>query len=236
MKRLISAIKFDMTFQFRHGFYYVYLIISALYVVLLRSLPDEIKQPVATIIILSDPSVLGFFFIGGIIMLEKIQNTLEGVFITPLRVWEYLLAKTLSLTALGLASSFAVVVFSFGISFNPLPLFAGVFLSSVFFTLIGIMVAARVKTVNQYIIIGSLYVTVLFLPIFGYVGIFKTPLYYIMPAQPPLMLIDGAFKGVDVLQWVYTIPMLLLSIAVAFALAYRWFCKYVILRVGGNGE
>jgi len=100
--RLTAALTYDIRLQFRHYFYYAYLIVSIIYVIILRAVPLDFRQTAAVLVIFTDPSTLGFFFLGGIILLERGQKTLEGLFVTPLRVFEYMLSKILSLTLLAL--------------------------------------------------------------------------------------------------------------------------------------
>ena len=157
--KTLSTVKYDVMFQFRYGFYYAYLFVTVLYILLLRSLPEETRRILATILVFSDTSILGFFFIGGMVLLEKGQKTLESLFVTPLRIWDYLISKIISLTLLALLTSFAIMIFSFGASFNPIPLLIGVTFSSAFFTLLGLLASSRIKTLNGYLLISPLYVT-----------------------------------------------------------------------------
>lgn len=45
MRRVLSAVKYDMRFQFRHGFYHVYLLFTVLYAILLRLVPADARLP-----------------------------------------------------------------------------------------------------------------------------------------------------------------------------------------------
>lgn len=67
--RLASAIKYDLCLQFRHGFYYAYLIVCIAYIVIVRVLPPDIRRYALVVTLLTDPSILGFTFLGGIIFL-----------------------------------------------------------------------------------------------------------------------------------------------------------------------
>ena len=121
--RAAAALKYDILFQLRHGFHYAYLFISAVYILILRTLPAEAKSLLLPVIVLTDPTVLGLFFIGGIVLLEKGQRTLESLFVTPLRILEYIGAKTVSLTVMALAVSFIISFLAAGFSFNPVLLY-----------------------------------------------------------------------------------------------------------------
>jgi len=129
--RALAAIKADILFQYRHGFYTVYFLITVFYILLLRLLPTEPRTFLAPVLLFSDPAVLGFFFVGGLVLFERKQNLLEGFLVTPLRPGEYLLAKALSLSLISLATSLAIAWLGVGVPFNPLLLLAGVSLTSI---------------------------------------------------------------------------------------------------------
>jgi len=108
--RFLQALKQDIRYQFRNGFYYVYLFVSIIYIAILFKLPNEIQGIVTAMVIFSDPAMLGFFFIGAIILLEKEENIFEALFITPLRVKEFIGARIFSLTAISLLTSFLIAI------------------------------------------------------------------------------------------------------------------------------
>ncbi len=234
--RLWSAVKYDIRFQIRHGFYYAYALVSLLYILLLRLMPAGIKEYTATFIIFSDPSALGFFFIGGIILMEKSQNIFESLFVTPFRAWEYLVSKLISLTLLAVVSSTLIVALSIGFKINFIAFISGVVLSSVFFTLLGFTLAFLAKSINQYLILSVVYVPVFMLPLLEFFDIYKNPIFSILPAKPSLVLIKGAFSALTGIDYFYSISVLILWICIAYIWAESWFRKYVILRIGGGGK
>lgn len=236
VSRTLSALKYDLKFQFRHGFYHVYLIITVLYILLLRFLPTGIKDTAAVLILFTDPSVLGFFFVGGILLFERGQNIHASLFTTPVHLREYLWAKALSLALLALLSSFTIIVFTYRLNINPLPLFFGILLSSVFFTLIGLTLAARAKSLNRYIFTSPLYIIVFTLPILELLGLARSPLFYLLPTRGSLLLIGGALTAPTPAEWLYSIAALIIWIALAYLWAYRWFYRYVILQIGGGSK
>ena len=106
--KLLPVLKYDFLFQAKQGIYYLYGGITAIYLILLHFLSGDIKEGVGIIMIISDPVLLGFFFIGGIILLEKDNNILQALFVTPLKINIYILSKVLSLYCVTLISSLAI--------------------------------------------------------------------------------------------------------------------------------
>ncbi|MEW6424423.1 MAG: hypothetical protein AB1523_06700 [Bacillota bacterium] len=234
--RTLSAIKYEIKFQMRHGFYYACLLLTVIYVVGLRMIPENLRAVVSSLVIFTDPSVLGFFFIGGIVLLEKGQNTLESLFVTPLKVSEYIWAKVASLSMLSLSSSLAIAFFSLGGRFNLFWLILGVGLSSVLFSLVGFALAARAESLNQYFFFYSFPTAIFILLLLKYLGLPDIGLFYLLPTKPALLLIESAMKGVTLFDVVYAVATLCAWIVIAYKWAYRWFYMYTVLGIeGGRG-
>lgn len=232
MKRLAVAVKGDVLLQIKYGFYAIYAIITTVYIIILRQLPYQSLHKAIPFIVFSDPSFLGFFFIGGLILLEKGENTLEFLVVTPLRIKEYLLSKMISLTLLAALTSYVISIFSYGLNFNKLLFTTGIILTSFFFILIGFIAVARFQTVNGYLLTAIGYITVMSIPLLGYFGLYKNWLFYLLPTQASLILIDGAFAPKKLWEVLYAYSYLGICIILAYRLAYRLFNKYIILREG----
>ncbi len=224
---------FDIRFQFRHGFYYAYLFVSAVYILFLWFIPQELKQPVAVLMVFSDPGVMGFFFVGGILLLERGQGILNNLFITPLKPREFFLSKCLSLAVLALSTSLAILLFTFGFAFNPLPLALGVVLTSFIATLTGLGLAAKASSLNGYLITSPLFLVPFTLPLVDYVGVISSPLFYLLPGKASLILIDAAFGGRSGGELGLALFSLTLWTGAAYAWASRAFYRHLILKPGG---
>lgn len=232
--RTLSAIIYDIKFQIRHGFYYAYALVSVLYIVLLKIVPADSREYLSILILLTDPTVLGFFFIGGIVLLEKDQNIFASLFVTPMKVGEYVTAKLVSLTMLSLLSSAAIAFFSTPGSFDPLLLLISVAPSSVFFTLAGLALAVRVKSINGYIIASPFFLTPFILPLFGFMKLFNSPIYYLLPGYSSVQLLAGAYNGISFPNALYSIALIAVWDVLAYIWACRWFRKYIIAGIGGG--
>jgi len=232
--RLLASLRYDITFQFRHGFYYAYIFISVLYILILRNLPEGVRPTVTSLVIFSDTGILGFFFIGAIILLEKAQNTLESLFVTPLRLGEYFISKVISLTLIAFLMSSVIMILGNGIPPFPLPFVLGVLFSSVFYTLLGFIIAARAKNLNEYFVTSLLCTFIVGIPILDFFGVFQSPLFYLFPTKASLLLIHGAFQSVPLSGFIYSILYLFITSVLVYLWAYSRFTTYVILKIGGR--
>lgn len=110
LRKLFSA---DLRFMARYGFFFLYAVLTAVYIVVLSVIPAHWRKTAAVILIFSDPAAMGLFFMGAIILLERSQRTPCAVAVSPVRPAEYILAKAASLAVLSLAVA-AVLVFAAG--------------------------------------------------------------------------------------------------------------------------
>lgn len=69
--RLGRLICGDIHFQWKYGFYFIYFILTVLYVCGIAALTGHWKTDIASIMIYSDPAAMGLFFMGAIVLLEK---------------------------------------------------------------------------------------------------------------------------------------------------------------------
>lgn len=140
----------DMKFQARYGFYLLYGFLTVLYAAVLVSLPRSWRENTAAILIFSDPAAMGLFFMGAVILLEKSQRVTAFFAVSPLKAWEYVSSKVLSLSAIGLLVA-AVLGAAARCSRLPMVLI-GTALSSVLFTLLGLIIASKITSLNQFLL------------------------------------------------------------------------------------
>jgi len=140
----------DMRFLMKYGFCLLYAVLTALYVTVLWALPDGWREKAAAILIFSDPAAMGLFFMGAMVLLEKSQRTPCALAVSPVRPTEYVLAKVGSLSVLSLAVA-AVLALAAGVENVGMALL-GTAISSVIFSLAGILVAAKIVSLNQFIL------------------------------------------------------------------------------------
>ena len=140
----------DMRFQAKYGFYFLYAVLTILYVILLFTFPETWSEKAAAILIFSDPAAMGLFFMGAIVLLEKSQHTPCAFAVSPVSAAEYVVAKVVSLSIISLAVA-AILALSARMA-NLHFVLLGTVISSIIFTLLGIMVATKITSLNQFIL------------------------------------------------------------------------------------
>lgn len=148
LERLVCG---DIHFQWKYGFYFIYFILTVLYVCGIAALPEHWKTDIASIMIYSDPAAMGLFFMGAIVLLEKSQKVLNAMVVSPVKVSEYILSKTVALIAI---STVIALILGFVSGSNHLPGIAvGTALTSAIFTMLGIIAATKISNLNQFLIV-----------------------------------------------------------------------------------
>lgn len=230
--RLLFSIQNDIRYQAKYGFYFLYAFMTVLYVVILALVPAGYKNIVASIILLTDPAALGFFFIGGIWILEKGEGVHKFYSISPLRPMEYCIAKMVSLGIISTLSGILIAVLSVPRNINFLLLAIGMFFGSSIFTLLGLILSTYAKSVNHYMIINILPETVMIVPaILTALGL-SHPILEIFPATMLWHIIEFSIKGERV-GILYILGLLLWLCIALFIADYR---IPVALQSEGGGK
>lgn len=234
MKPFVSMLLWDVRLQRRYGFYTVYAVLTTAFVAGLQLLGPGLRTDAAVVLIVTDPTVLGFYFIAAMVLFEKEEGVLDALVTSPLGDRGYLLSKVVTLSLLAVLAATLVALLGHGSVSGLALLVGGTALSASLFVLIGFTAVARYNSVNEYFISAVGWGTVLFLPLFGYVGVVETQLFYLLPAQPVLILVEGGFRAVALWEVAYGVGYLLVANAVAYVGARRAFRRHIV-RGGDPG-
>jgi fluoroquinolone transport system permease protein len=217
MKELLKK---DMLLQWRQGFWLVYLVVSIIYVLILLNIPAENRMMVSLIMILSDTTMLGVIFVGALILLEKQQNVIQSLFVTPLKPTQYIWAKTLSLSLIAISMSILIYLPSWELSAYTFLLFITTLITAGIFVMLGLAVASGVDTINQYF--GSIMAVsmLIVLPVIPYLLLDSHPVFLFLPYIASLDIMLGAINPLP--TWRIILDLLLLS---AWGLVAFRFCQ-----------
>jgi fluoroquinolone transport system permease protein len=232
MKRLFATLVCDIRLQFRNGFYYAAAFVTVVMALLLNQVRMFDLALLLPIFVLGDIQVNTFYFVGGLVLLEKGEGTLAAQVVTPLRTGEYVAAKVGTLALLALIESLVIVTAAYGPGFAVLPLIAGVVLLAVLYVLYGFVVVARYDSINSYLMPSAVYTAVLSLPLVDYLGLWRSWLFYLHPIQAPLLLLRGAFQPLALWQLVYSVLYGTFWIGLMYLASQRAFNRFVIEREG----
>lgn len=232
MSRVSSAMRWDITLQWRQGFYYVCVFAAIAWVVFLSQFSKETLQYFLPPFLLLSMNITTYFFVAGLVLFEKGEGVLEGLVVTPLQTKEYLTSKTATLTLLALVENVLIIVLVYGFAFELLPIIAGLVSTAVIYVLIGFVVVARYDSINEYLMPASLFVGILQLPWIGYFELWNPQIFYVFPTQAPLLLLKWGFQSIETWQIVYAVVCSVVWVAIFYVLAHKSFQKFVIKTRG----
>ena len=205
MHRLAATIRLDLRLQVRNGFYHAVAFVLLCWLVLLTQLPELDWGYLLPAIAFGNLVMVNFYFVAGLLLLEKGEGTLEAQIVTPLSSWEYLVSKTVTLTALALIEQLVIVWLAYGSGFAGAALVSGTVLAAILYTLAGLVLVARFESINEYLFPSVLFVMVLSLPLLHYFNVWDAWLLYLHPFRAPLVLLTGAFKPIPPWQCDYDV-------------------------------
>ena len=154
-----------------------------LLLILLRFVPEAYQETTAIVLTFSDPAALGLIMAGGMVLLERDQGVHDPLFVAPVHIRHYLLAKAASLSVLSLAAGWVIHMATGSLPEYPLAFSAGIVLTSTFMTLLSIGVAARQRTINGFILMVQAYALPFILPLLGFLQLWEADLFFALPTE-----------------------------------------------------
>ncbi len=232
MKRLAATAISDVRLQWRSGFYYAAGFVAGFWILVLSRFEPGDLAWFMPLFVLSNLMLNTFYFSAGLVLLEKGEGTLTAQVVTPLRDWEYLASKVVTLTLLTLAENFLIVLLGFGTRFDALGLACGIVSCSVLLTLNGFLFVSRYDSINEFLFPSALYSMVMVPPFLFYLGILESPLLYLHPLQAPLVLTQAAFQPVAAWQWLYGLLYSALWAVLLLVWSRRVFARFIVTAEG----
>lgn len=221
---LLKALKWDFYLQKKYNILLIALIISILYSVCWRIIGGDLPNKVLIVLIFSDPAMLGFLFIGVLLLKDKGNNTLQVFNVSPLSTQQYILSKTISLTIIAIICTLIISIVAFGIGVNFFFFVLGVILSSSLFIFIGFIAVSMVKSFNEYVFVLPFFMLPLCVPFLNYFGVTNSKLLYLIPTQASLILLDTILhENVNFLSVIYALVCLLIWNILAYKIAKKFY-------------
>ena len=225
MKELLKK---EITLQWRQGFWLVYFVVSAIYVIVLFNVPLEKRMMVSLILILSDTTMLGVIFMGALVLLEKQQLVIHSLFVTPLEPSAYISAKTISLTLIAVCMSILVYLPVWQFSAYSLLLLLTVAITAGTFAMLGLGLAAHVDTVNAYFGVQMGVSMLILLPVVPYLLLDQHPAFLFLPYIASLDLMLGAMDPLPPWRMALDFLFLFLWAYLAFRFSLQRVKKHLV--------
>jgi len=194
MKELAHLIRHDFILLARNRIITISIFLTVIYVVLFKALSSfGPTEKFLVLVIFNDPALLGFLFIGVMVLFEKNENTIAALAVTPMRLHLYILSKSLALTCISLGCCMAMVIAAYGLQINWLHFIMAAILTTMIFSFLGFIVVAGESSFNDYILKAIGIILLLSMPFLGYFEIVPLNWFFIFPSYPGILLFDFSF-------------------------------------------
>ncbi len=213
MKRLFATLVCDVVLQFRNGFYYVTIFVIVVWGIFASQIPHQGLSWELAGMIGGNLLINTFFYVAGLVLLEKGEGTLEAQVITPLRKEEYIISKGISLGLLSVLENVLITIFWAGLNFSALPLVLGILLGSTLYVLAGLVAVMSYSSVNEFLFPSMGYTFLLMLPLAGFFGLLPESVFFIHPTYAALMIMKSAFVSIPVMTLIFSVVYLCAWIA-----------------------
>lgn len=235
MTRLLSAIRLELTLQYRQKFLHAGVFSGLMWLAVLLPMPHHLRPVAEPYVLAGDIAIIGFFFIGGSVFFDKQERTLSALISTPLRFGEYLAAKLTVLSAISLLVAFVVVTIADGFAYRPVPLILGVVLGTLLMLIIGFISSLPFASATDWFLAATIPLAIMLLPpVIHYSGLWPNPVLYVFPMQGPMLLLGAAFDQVDLATWqlFYALLYPVLCVLLLWRAAHVLFDRYATERAG----
>jgi fluoroquinolone transport system permease protein len=193
---IFVALRSDVLLQARNGFYFA----SAFVVVLLGSLLVAIPPAVRSNEMLWVPAILvvnlqitTFFFVAGLLLLERDEGTLLALAVSPFTAGSYLAMRTITLTILAIAETTVLISIAFDAQPSWLLTLLGATTLGVIYTSLGAAIVARYDSMNSLLLPASLFASLLLLPLLPHFHFAPRAVFLAHPLEPSLSLLRMAY-------------------------------------------
>ncbi len=194
MNELFKQIKWQFLIFQRNNLISMIIGTSVFYVLIIYLIKDFAGvEKFITFLIYNDPALVGFVFIGISIILEKDQEVLPALFVTPLNRHTYLISRLITLSAFGFFGALAMVLTAKGTSFNFVHFSVGAFSTCVLFGLMGIFVVSYTTEILHFLLRAVPLLIFMSLPLLNYFELADLSFLKLFPVQGGLNLMVNSY-------------------------------------------
>jgi fluoroquinolone transport system permease protein len=229
VSRLSNTLRLDSQLQARNKVYLIIAVAAFGLALALRAVftPEQLHF-FMPIVVLGGVSLTTVFLVGVLLLLERGEGTLNVVMVSPLRPTEYLASKLITLTALALVESAIMAGVAYGLGFSFGWLVLAVVMRASMGVAVGVAVGVRYSSITRFLLPAIVASLAFDLPNIWYLELWPSPLFYVWPSMPPLLLAKAAFLPVDPLQLVYAFVYGTLVVGAALFWASRAIDRFVV--------
>lgn len=193
MKMYLRQVIWQFTLLYRNKLIHISVLITAMYGFLFFLLRGfDFAHQVLILLIYNDPAIIGMFFIGISILIEKEQKILEPLLIIPANKHLLVLSRITTLSLIGWLCTVCMTIPVAPASMDWLSFAFGVLGTCVIFCITGIFVISYSSDFLGFILRCIPILFFLSIPLLNYYQVTDLSLFYFMPIHGSLALIANA--------------------------------------------
>ena len=224
MTTLVAFVRWDVRIQARNGFYWASAFVAVAMGALVAAAPPGIReQPGVWVpaIVIMNLQITTFFFVAGLLLLDRDEGTLTALAASPLSARLYLAAQVITLTILAAVETMVIVWIGFGLGGSWLLALPAIAFLGVIYTGFGAVIAARYESVNALLLPASMVVTFLLFPLLPHFGLSSRLLFLPFPTEPVLTMMRAAYRPTDSVDLAFGVIGSVAWAGLAFAVGAR---------------
>ena len=221
MNALFTLVRWDAVLQARNGFYWATAFVVVAFGALLLNVPEAARADRAAwvpALLAINLQITTFFFVAGLILLERDEGTLTALAVSPLLPGIYLAARIITLTTLAAVETIAIVWIVFGADGSWAFVLAGTVALGVTYTGFGVAIGTRYESINAMLLPASVFVAALLLPLLPHFGLAPRMAFLLHPTEPALTLIRAGYRATAAIDMAFGV----VGSVIWGTIAYRW--------------
>lgn len=193
-EQLVLLLRLDARLLLRHGVIGAVGVVTLVWAALMATLPAELADLLIAPALYLDAAIVGLLFIGGTVLIERRQGSLEALAVSVLAPTNYVASKVIALTTLAVGATGVITVVA-GVPLRPVELLLGTVLLSVPVLLVALGVAARASTITAYLFALQPATLPAVVPLVMIAGWIPGRLAWLGPTTGPYLLLDAGTGG-----------------------------------------
>lgn len=194
MSQFLHLLKHDFVLLYRNKIIGISIAVTLIYIAIFKAISHfGNADKILILVIFNDPALLGFLFVGVMVLFEKNENTLQALSVSPMKEENYIFSKAVSLSVVSVICCFSLAFAGVGNNFNYFHYFFASLFTTLLFTFLGFILVAGVNSFNHFLMKAVGMLIVLSIPFLGYYNVLPRAYFLWMPAQPCIDLFRVSF-------------------------------------------
>lgn len=230
MSGFVTQLKWQFVLLQKNNILNISIAVTLIYGVVLYFLRDVGSlDKILVSLVLMDPSVIGYFFIGLAFYTEVKQELLPALFITPLDTHTLLISRVLSLSIVGTFCSLILAFPVKGLDFHMLEYAIGSFGICLLSALLGLILFPFASEFLKFSMMSvPIFITFINIPLFQYLGAIDMGFVkYIFPIQGSVDLLDYAVSDTPI-YFGYAYSSIGVFASILYGIAFRVFRQKIV--------